>query len=1084
MFFFVKVLLLVAARAAAAKTVHVDHEDHVRLFGSGRSKSAEDFAVATRAHQERLEATPDEAGVWLVQFDLEQKTSCVAKVMASAIGGMNVAEDGLSYFRSYFGSWTQAADAWEECDVLSMTPRAPSLKFDASTPTSKIAQDFNLTTSTDMPRVGGGDLDVEVIHLEGTGDALKFEIAKWFDDTFAESSFVDNSVLYSTGPTRTIVRAFDAPGPDVDSFVETMSELAYVASVGVASSVKPFNNIAKWVVQSNVPDYTPLTSRDGLTGDGIVVGVADTGIDVFSCFFSDPNFDWTGNLRDGDFTQSEDVAPGEKIYDADRETQKHRKIKHLSLFYTFYASQEFEVADGKGHGTHCAGSIAGATPGGSIYDGVAPDAMLAVADLTPNNPIYNGIYPPEPFEDRVLGAALGAGAKLHSNSWGSSSNSAYQAYAYDVDKFSWEHQDFLVLVAAGNDGNGADTIGSPALCKNGVAVGATENDGADLVGFSSRGPTFDDRIKPDVVAPGSRIDSAAAAVYQGQSVGSSTCGSVKLSGTSMATPIVAGAAALVQQYFEEGFYPSGVKSPSDAFTPMGALLKGMLVASAQRLRGSEANRQGSSYPNFDQGHGLVVLDSILDKTKTSLFVDGDFDDMPTLQSTAEERQYAFTISDTTADVRVVLCWHDYPAAEMTTRTALVNDLDLSVTKNGRAYYPNGGASPDRKNNLESVVIDQGDLAVGDVLAVSVSAHVLLSDDQPYALVVAGPFADDGAATTSPTPEPTPNPTPQPTPAPTPEPTPTPTPEPSPGPTPSPTPSPTPGPTPSPTPSPTPAPTPATPGTPTAAPTPAPTPMPTTASPTPAPTPAPTPKPTTASPTPAPTTTSPTPAPPPPNECEAMAAVVAYYPYANGTDASGYGHDCVLRETTVDTNMAAASRPAVYYYGMSSMTCDEETTKSLLSTGASTMCFWARHTGTGFDTVLDIGAGSGCDRFRYQVRDSTGEIRLGGSSCQLYGSNVIPRNQRAWHHYCVIENGDTRVYVDGTIYGYSTLGYATDPNNDLVFGHTDKEPADQGSGFIGELSDIALFNVALSADNVKLLYDRSLAGLNSIDGCDL
>lgn len=84
----------------------------------------------------------------------------------------------------------------------------------------------------------------------------------------------------------------------------------------------------------------------------------------------------------------------------------------------------------------------------------------------------------------------------------------------------WDHPDALVLVAGGNTGSdGPGSIGSPATCKNGVAVGASLNSetswenfgvprGTDyynqdsLAGFSSRGPTFDNRLKPDVCAPG------------------------------------------------------------------------------------------------------------------------------------------------------------------------------------------------------------------------------------------------------------------------------------------------------------------------------------------------------------------------------------------------------------------------------------------------------------------------------------------------------------------------------------------------------------------------------------------------------
>ena len=70
-----------------------------------------------------------------------------------------------------------------------------------------------------------------------------------------------------------------------------------------------------------------------------------------------------------------------------------------------------------------------------------------------------------------------------------------------------------------------------------------------------------------------------------------SCGMSRKSGTSMATPVISGVTALVRQYFVQGYYPDGEKNPSRGFTPMGALLKAVLVNSAQRMTGPEATRQ-------------------------------------------------------------------------------------------------------------------------------------------------------------------------------------------------------------------------------------------------------------------------------------------------------------------------------------------------------------------------------------------------------------------------------------------------------------------------------------------------------------
>ena len=128
--------------------------------------------------------------------------------------------------------------------------------------------------------------------------------------------------------------------------------------------------------------------------------------------------------------------------------------------------------------------------------------------------------------------------------------------------------------------------------------------------FSCQGPTSDQRIKPDIMAPGVSIDSAASSGSD-----ESSCRIVSKSGTSMSTPVVAATAVIISEYFQKGFYPSGEAVAADAFTPTAATLKAMIIHSGQPLRG-EGNPLYPTYysgtiPDNKQGFGRMDIHKIL-----------------------------------------------------------------------------------------------------------------------------------------------------------------------------------------------------------------------------------------------------------------------------------------------------------------------------------------------------------------------------------------------------------------------------------------------------------------------------------------
>jgi hypothetical protein len=138
----------------------------------------------------------------------------------------------------------------------------------------------------------------------------------------------------------------------------------------------------------------------------------------------------------------------------------------------------------------------------------------------------------------------------------------------------------------------AQTVISPGQAKNVLTVGSSKNvgDGTDrLSWFSGKGPTPDGRFKPDVVAVG-EIFSAMSSKKIGDSV--SDCHTEKMEGTSMATPIIAGTAALLRQYIEEGRLMDGINTnwvPSP-FQPTAALLKALLMHGARQVLHQECRK--------------------------------------------------------------------------------------------------------------------------------------------------------------------------------------------------------------------------------------------------------------------------------------------------------------------------------------------------------------------------------------------------------------------------------------------------------------------------------------------------------------
>ncbi|MGW5723152.1 S8 family serine peptidase [Amycolatopsis sp. NPDC003865] len=200
-----------------------------------------------------------------------------------------------------------------------------------------------------------------------------------------------------------------------------------------------------------------------------------------------------------------------------------------------------DTTDHFGHGTHVASTIAGsgAASGGRLK-GAAPGAKLLVGKVLDDDGFG--------YESWVLAGmewAAHSGAKAVNMSLGGGPTDGTDALSVGLNALS-EQTGTLFVVAAGNDGEqGAYTVGSPGTAEAALTVGAVGRD-ESLASFSSRGPRLgDNAVKPDITAPGVGIVAArAAGTAMGDVVDDHYTAA---SGTSMATPHVAGAAAILAQ---------------------------------------------------------------------------------------------------------------------------------------------------------------------------------------------------------------------------------------------------------------------------------------------------------------------------------------------------------------------------------------------------------------------------------------------------------------------------------------------------------------------------------------------------------
>ncbi|QOJ02359.1 MAG: S8 family serine peptidase [Planctomycetia bacterium] len=369
------------------------------------------------------------------------------------------------------------------------------------------------------------------------------------------------------------------------------------------------------------------------------------------------------------------------------------------------------------HATHVSGTIGGAGVANANNKGMAPGVDIvsygfqqsATGTTCPS--LSAGFLYTDPGDALVdyTNAFNVAGAVISNNSIGTNTapngfNCAWEGDygAMDILIDSMVRgslgQPIRVVWANGNErssgrcGTTYRTTAPPACAKNHITVGALNSNDDSVTSFTSWGPADDDRMKPDLSAPGCQV---------GGDAGVTSCGSASDTaytskcGTSMASPTVCGLSALLLQDYRAQF-PGNPDFRNST-------LKILLAHTAVDLF--------NPGPDYQTGYGSVRIQPAVDFMRTGNFLEN------TVSGTGETFQAVVIVSPLDTQLKVTLAWDDVPGTANTI-PELVNDLDLRVfDASNTQYYPwtlGGIANPaapavrtqrNSVDNIEQVVID-------------------------------------------------------------------------------------------------------------------------------------------------------------------------------------------------------------------------------------------------------------------------------------------------------------------------------------------------------------------------------------------
>lgn len=576
---------------------------------------------------------------------------------------------------------------------------APDSKFTEMSRKASTAKPFQcyirFNTAPDKKRLSGLGIELQEYIAHNTFIAL---LTRTLEPGFKDNSIVGWSAIQASDKLSSYFSDLDQ-----DSTVAVLLSLGTFSDTAAISSTlstakasfagdQPWKSQNKWIVQS------PVSALEKIAAHPAILSIS-------------PKFeDQSLNYQAIGYTNAELVRKPEGYGLAGRNIVMGVGDDTYPAHIDFdNRATNFNPNLLTDHGMHTAGTAAGAGNRLESFQGYAPKARLVTdffSRIVANAQTYEQSF----------------NMKLTNNSYASIVSNCAYAGTYDatsqyMDQLALSNPELFNVFAAGNDGwmtcgtfplRYATVVGSFQAAKNTLVVGITGKYEDHINNGGSSGPVKDGRLKPEITAPGHQIISAT--FNNDYRI---------MSGTSMACPTVAGAAALLQERYKQlhsNQYPSN------------ALLKTILMNSATDL--------GNPGPDYINGFGRLNVGKAVEVINNNQYIAGSINHLG-------QQSHTIPVPANTGQVKVMLYWNDAPASPNNIK-ALVNDLDLTVnTPSGTPVFPlvlnpdpahvadTAAPGADHLNNVEQVVINNP--AAGNY-TVNINGFNIPTVNQQYVIV--------------------------------------------------------------------------------------------------------------------------------------------------------------------------------------------------------------------------------------------------------------------------------------------------------------------------------------------------------------